>query len=142
MIPRLLVFLQFLVIFLFLLSGNIFPLHFPEILIIGLGIFLGMWAIFEQKPGNFNIKPTNKKGALLIESGPYRFIRHPMYLSIIIALTPLAFAHFNWLRMALGLLLLTVLILKLEYEEKQLIRHFQQYAHYKSKTWKLIPFVY
>lgn len=142
MIPHLLVFLQFSVIFLFLLSGAILPLHFPEILVTGLGVFIGIWAIVEQKPGNFNITPTNKNGAQLIQSGPYKYVRHPMYLSIIIALAPLVIMHFNWIRMATALILVTVLVLKLEYEERQLIRHFQQFVHYKSKTWKLIPFVY
>lgn len=142
MIPRLLVFLQFTGIFLVVVSGKVFPLHTPELLIAGFGLFLGLWAIYEQRPGNFNIAPINKEGARLIQSGPYKFIRHPMYLATILALAPVVVAHFNWLRMISALFLLLILILKLEYEEKHLPENFSEYPAYRKKTNKLIPFLY
>ncbi len=142
MIPKLLVFLQFTGIFLVIILGKVFPSGYLYFAIESLGIILGLWAIFEQRPGNFNITPTNKAGARLITRGPYRYIRHPMYLAIILALTPLIIDHYSLMRLISGIALLFVLILKLEYEERQLVKHFEGYDEYRKKSWKLVPMVY
>ncbi|MDZ7740701.1 MAG: isoprenylcysteine carboxylmethyltransferase family protein [Bacteroidota bacterium] len=139
MIPKLFVILQFTGIVLVIFWGKIFPSTYLYFALESLGVILGLWAIFEQRPGNFNITPTNKTNARLVTIGPYRYIRHPMYLAIIIALTPLIIDHYNPMRLIFGIALLIVLILKLEYEERQLVKHFDGYEGYRGRSWKLIP---
>jgi protein-S-isoprenylcysteine O-methyltransferase Ste14 len=139
---RLLVFFQFLLIFLVLFSGPLFPSAMIFVTIEIGGVAIGIWAIFEQGIGNFHIRPANKVGARLIDEGIYKWVRHPMYLAIIVTLSPLLADHFTYFRLFSFIALLFVLVLKLEYEEKQLLRHFSTYPEYQKHSWKLIPFVF
>ncbi len=46
------------------------------------GALLGLWALSCNRPGNFNIRPTPRAGGQLVQRGPYRWIRHPMYSAV------------------------------------------------------------
>ena len=46
------------------------------------GALLGLWALSCNRPGNFNIRPTPRAGGQLVQQGPYRWIRHPMYTAV------------------------------------------------------------
>jgi len=91
---------------------------------------------------NVNVTPTVKKGSELVTSGPYRIIRHPMYIAQLIAVLPLVIDYFSWYRLAAIIILLLVLLIKIGYEEKQLIAHFPEYTKYKTTTSRLIPYIY
>ena len=97
-------------------------------------LFLACWAIKVMRLGHFNIRPAIKEGAILVTHGPYRYIRHPMYASVLLAGTGLLLITFSWLRFCAFILLWVVLYLKLRIEEKLLIRHFPEYASYKKRA--------
>jgi protein-S-isoprenylcysteine O-methyltransferase Ste14 len=65
-----------------------------------------------------------------------------MYIAQIIAILPLVIDYFSWYRLAALAILLIDLLVKIEYEEKQLIAHFPEYAEYQKKTKKIIPAIY
>src|SRR3990172_3265288 len=48
------------------------------------GILLAIWAILTIKLKNLQISPEINHGGSLVKSGPYRFIRHPMYASLLL----------------------------------------------------------
>lgn len=48
------------------------------------GALLGAWALHCNRPGNFNIRPTPRLGGQLVQQGPYRWIRHPMYTAVLL----------------------------------------------------------
>ena len=77
----------------------------------------------------------------LIQRGPYKFIRHPIYLSIIIELLGAILIANAYYAMALGLLTyVPLLMMRLYYEEKMLIDKFgEQYQIYKDKVPLLLP---
>ena len=50
-----------------------------------MALLLAALALSVNRPGNFNIRPTPKPGARLVRSGPYRWLRHPMYSSLLLA---------------------------------------------------------
>ena len=106
------------------------------------GFFLAILAIYVVKIRNVNVTPTVKQGSELVTSGPYRLIRHPMYIAQLIAVLPLVIDYFSWYRLAAIIILFVILLIKIEYEEKQLIAHFPEYIEYRKKTSKMIPYVY
>ncbi len=106
------------------------------------GVFLAVLAIYVVKIRNVNITPTVKANSELITSGPYRIIRHPMYIAQLIAVVPLVIDYFSWYRLLAIVVLLTTLLVKIQYEEKQLLEHYPEYADYKKKTNYLIPMIY
>lgn len=140
--PTILVILQLGSLIFLLTTGPVFSDSVSGILVEMAGIFLGLLAIYTMRPGNFNIRPVVKANGVLITSGPYRIIRHPMYLAQVIAVIPLVVEDFSYLRLAVLFLLITVLTIKIFYEEKRLIKHFKEYSNYIKTSKKVIPFIY
>ncbi|MCF8235289.1 MAG: hypothetical protein K9G67_09205 [Bacteroidales bacterium] len=141
-LPQIFVFVQFSSLLAIFLTGPLLAGKTTLIIFEISGFVLGAWAILAHGGYNFRIAPVHKEGARLITKGPYALVRHPMYLAIILLVTPLIIDHFTWLRLGIGIVLLADLLLKLEYEERQLVRAFEGYEAYRKGTWKLVPGVY
>jgi protein-S-isoprenylcysteine O-methyltransferase Ste14 len=135
------VILQFFIIIYYFLTGSIFPKNIFLLIIYSFGLFLGLYSIIIMK-FNFNIAPDLKSGAIFIKRGPYKFIRHPMYTSVIIIILSLLINYFSIIRFVLFIVLITVLILKSNYEEKILKEEFKEYSSYIFKTKKFLPYIY
>lgn len=106
------------------------------------GIALGLWAVAAMRLGNFNLVPDVKPSGRLIHRGPYRWIRHPMYLALLLTTLPLVVTEPSGRRMAVWLILLVDLLVKIAYEERLLAAHFPEYADYQAQTKRLLPFIY
>ncbi len=74
--------------------------------------------------------------------GPYRVIRHPMYTSLLLGGAALLIMHFSMERLLILLLLATVLIVKLNFEERLLCEKFPGYREYMRRTSRLFPYVF
>ena len=107
-----------------------------------LGIGLGLWAILSMRLLNFNITPDVKIDGYLVARGPYAYIRHPMYASLIVTCGALVADEFTLLRLALLSVLIIDLVVKLRYEEGLLSGHYSEYAAYMVHSKRLIPFVW
>jgi protein-S-isoprenylcysteine O-methyltransferase Ste14 len=85
---------------------------------------------------------TLKEGHELIERGPYRIARHPIYTGMLamFAGTAIAIGYFGGF---LGLLLVFVSFwLKLTREEDLMLKHFpDKYAAYQHRVKRIIPFL-
>lgn len=83
-----------------------------------------------------------REGAPLVTHGPYRHLRHPIYVAEgMIALgAPLALGC----RLVLGVSVaaLAVLAFRIGREEEALARTFPEYVRYASRTKRVLPFVY
>lgn len=106
------------------------------------GGLLGVWAIVTMRLGNLNLAPDVKPDARLVRSGPYRWIRHPMYAAVLLAALALVLDAPSALRWGLWLALLADLLVKLHYEERLLSAHFAGYAAYRQASKRLIPYLY
>lgn len=105
---------------------------------------LGLWALSANRPGNFNIRPTPKPGAALVRSGPYRWIRHPMYSAVLAAgLAGVlgSAAGGPALVGAAWLALLAVLWTKSGLEERWLAQRHPAYADYRRFTRRFVPWL-
>lgn len=137
-----LVLIQFLCIIILLSSGPAIASHLIYLIIEIIGFSLGVWAVFVTNPNTLNIFPEVRIEASLIGIGPYRFIRHPMYLALILFFLSLILDKFSLFRFIIYLILVVDLLIKIEYEEKILINSYSQYLQYQKKTRKLIPYIY
>lgn len=105
------------------------------------GLALGIWAVIIMRPGNFNITPDPLKRSKLVKAGPYRFIRHPMYLALLLTTFPLILDRFSFIRLLFWIILLIDLVLKIQYEEKLLIAGLDNYDLYIKESYRLLPFI-
>jgi protein-S-isoprenylcysteine O-methyltransferase Ste14 len=137
-----LVIIQFGCIAGLLLTGPIFarkPLcMFLEIF----GIVLVFWAVIAMRTSKISVFPNLKEGAVFIGKGPYRIIRHPMYLAVVLLAISLVMEKFSLLRVAMLVLLVLNLLIKIEFEESMLEKEFKEYGRYSKRTRKLLPFIY
>lgn len=134
--------IQFVCLGLIVLSGPLFPANYVLLIIQWLGLGLGIWAILSMRIGNFNIIPDPFDHTELVTGGPYRWIRHPMYLALLATTLPMVMSNFDPLRFGIWLVLLFDLLLKLNYEEKLLATQLVGYDQYVQNTYRLIPLLY
>lgn len=79
----------------------------------------------------------------LVTSGLYRFIRHPSYLGLFIFVLGWGLAFRSGVGVAIAVMMLIVLIARIEAEERLLAETFgAEYAAYRSRTWRLVPYLY
>jgi protein-S-isoprenylcysteine O-methyltransferase Ste14 len=78
----------------------------------------------------------------LVTSGIYRYIRHPMYLSLLLLGVGAAFKIPSMAGLIINLALVASLFLTARVEEFQnLIRFGEKYKTYSDKTWMFIPYI-
>ena len=134
--------IQFISLGLIAVTGPIFPSREYLLLVAFLGLGLGIWAVYTMRIGNFNIAPDPLARSELVTTGPYRLIRHPMYLALLLTTLPLVINDFDLFRIIVWLVLLINLLLKLNYEENLLVTNLVGYDQYMRKSARLIPFLY
>ena len=107
---------QFVCLGLIAITGPLIPSSTLLFVIELAGIGLGIWAVLSMR-FHFNIAPDPLLTSKLVTSGPYKLIRHPMYMAILLTTLPLIIDRFNIIQLSIWLILLTVLLLKMNYEE-------------------------
>jgi protein-S-isoprenylcysteine O-methyltransferase Ste14 len=107
------------------------------------GIGFSIWAR-RYLGGNWSGNITLKENHELVRTGPYRFVRHPIYTGIILALVGTAIATGVTTSQVFFFSFLTIgLKVKSLGEEKMMQQHFgQAYAEYMGQVKALIPFVW
>ena len=136
-----LVFLQFFLILILLsINESIFSKPLSLVIFI-LWLSFGIYTLLFNKLSNFNISPLIKKDANLITNGAYKYIRHPMYFSVLLMLLAVVLREISSENIVLYLFLIVVLFLKAKKEEDLWMNKNPQYMEYRKKTKMFIPFV-
>jgi protein-S-isoprenylcysteine O-methyltransferase Ste14 len=91
---------------------------------------------------NLTATPRPKPGATLVERGPYRLVRHPMYAGAVLAAFGWALAINGWLTLGYAVALFVFFDVKARREERWLREEIPGYAAYACRVRKLIPFIY
>ena len=107
-------------------------------LILFTGILTGIVAVIQMNR-YLTVFPTPKKGARLLSTGVYSWIRHPMYTALILAGSGYALWSGSLLRLVLTIILLILFEYKSQYEEVRLSKFFDEYESYQKTTGKFIP---
>lgn len=134
--------IQFLCLVFIFMTGPVLAAGWLMLGVELLGFGLGLWAFVTMTVRNLNILPDVRAGSILVTRGPYRFIRHPMYTSLLLVTLALMLDGFSFERCLVWFLLLGDLWVKLRYEEQLLARHFEEYQEYQRRTKCLVPFIF
>ncbi len=91
---------------------------------------------------NLTPLPYPKENSELVEKGPYRFVRHPIYSGVIILTLGYALIVHGWLTLLYVALLFIFFDLKARKEEQWLREKFSNYTAYSQRVSRLIPYIY
>lgn len=97
---------------------------------------LGRNWVHALEPSKF----LRRKKETLVTSGPYRYVRNPIYLGSFTFIIALALVAANWLLLVPALVLITIIYAQIGNEERMLIEKFgDRYREYMKRTPRLIP---
>lgn len=111
-----------------------------------LGLGLGMlgdvlaWWVFSNLGNNVSPTVATRKNAQLVTSGPYRWVRHPLYGMGLILTIGFALLAENWFIALAAILGFLLLAIRVRGEEARLIEKFgDEYRSYMKKTGRFLP---
>ena len=122
--------------------GEVEPLRYLGLALFTLGFVAMNWAEAALDK-QFSVQVTIQENHRLVTSGPYRYLRHPRYLGIIVFVLGIALVFRSWLALVLVGALTVVLIWRIHDEEALMRQEFgAEWEAYSRRSWRLIPFVY
>jgi len=124
-----------------LASRSLFSPAPPAIIVQAGAAALMIWARLTFGRRSFHATADPTAGGL-VTTGPYRYIRHPIYTSACLFGWAGAIAHFSWPAMGLALLLLAGAIIRVITEERLLVERYPEYRQYAAKTKRVIPGIF
>ncbi len=86
--------------------------------------------------------PVPRDNSILKTTGVYKYIRHPMYFTVLILMIGIVFYFHAFYSFVWIVILFIFFIFKSTAEEKFLSTKFPDYTDYKLSTKRILPFVY
>jgi methyltransferase len=110
----------------------------PALALVGLAMALRYWAV-ATLGDRWNIHTVIVPGESVVTGGPYRFVRHPNYLALMVETAALPLAHSAWLTACASCLVFPLLLAgRIRAEEAELIRHTNYGAAFAGRG-RLLP---
>jgi len=124
----------------------VYVLHYPDWLrwLGGLALAGGivlLGAAHHHLGKSFHSLIVSKEKHTLVETGPYRWIRHPIYLAYLVNYVGGGVLAGNWVLTCIPATLYALLVfLRMGQEEQVMVKLFgQRYIEYKERTGRLLP---
>ena len=108
-------------------------------------VALGLFAVFLVFKENTFTSGTIEVASdqIVISTGPYAIVRHPMYSGAFVMLIGVPLALGSWWGLLTVVPMIVVIVARLLDEEKFLVKNLEGYAEYRGKVrWRLVPFVW
>lgn len=104
-------------------------------------ILLMIWArlTFGLRSFHFSANPTAGR---LVTTGPYRYLRHPIYVAALLFLWTGIAVHPSTGSLLAGLVGTAATLARMLSEERLLRERYPEYADYARRAKRLVPFVY
>jgi protein-S-isoprenylcysteine O-methyltransferase Ste14 len=131
-----------------LVSAVIYRGHWGNLILMGAGISLivvgAVFGITGVRALGKSLTPFPKplERAALVTNGPYRWVRHPLYTSLILVCTGWSLCWASTPGLVAALVMAAVLNFKAVREERWLRECYPEYAAYKTRVRRLIPWMY
>jgi protein-S-isoprenylcysteine O-methyltransferase Ste14 len=107
--------------------------------LVGLCALLLAWTL-HSLGRNLTDTVVTRKEHTLVTTGPYRWVRHPFYVSVLLSVLSYALLAANWFIFASGLVLFTMMVLRTRIEEGKLLERFgEEYRRYMERTGAFFP---
>ncbi|MBN2180562.1 MAG: isoprenylcysteine carboxylmethyltransferase family protein [Sedimentisphaerales bacterium] len=120
----------------------------PELIIIVAIIYISahlllLWAMAVNPHFETTVRIQEERNHQVCISGPYKFIRHPGYVSFSAIIVSSSFILGSWWANLPNGMILILLVIRTAFEDKFLQKELKGYKEYAQKTkYKLIPFLW
>jgi protein-S-isoprenylcysteine O-methyltransferase Ste14 len=101
--------------------------------------FIMMLVTIRHLGRSFSLTPQARS---VVQTGPYRWIRHPLYVSEEIAIVGVVLGCLTPLTVIVLVLHIGIQVCRILYEEELLRRTCPEYSSYEASHWRLIPYVW
>ena len=119
---------------------SILAIGFIAILVQVLALLLMLWARVTFGRRSFHATADPTEGGL-ITSGPYYYLRHPIYAAVMYFLWAGIFSHLSLLNVLLGFVATLGLFIRIFAEERLVTERYPNYVEYAARTKRIVPFV-
>ena len=110
---------------------------------IGLAMALGWWVMSVNTYLSRSVRIQKERGQRVITNGPYRFIRHPMYVGTIVYVLCIPMVLDSIWAMVPSILIVFLFIIRTGKEDRTLIEKLPGYREYtKNVRYRLIPYIW
>ncbi len=102
-------------------------------------IALGILEHMRRNAALPNVTPTPNQNVGLVETGVYKWIRHPIYTGVISGAFGAALAHGHIVPLLMTVVFVVFFGQKARFEESMLCSVYPQYAEYMTRTGRFVP---
>jgi protein-S-isoprenylcysteine O-methyltransferase Ste14 len=88
---------------------------------------------------SFSLVPQARS---VVQTGPYQWIKHPLYLAEEIAILGVVLQYLTPVTVIVFVLHIGVQVCRILYEEDLLRRNCPEYSSYEASRWRLIPYIW
>jgi protein-S-isoprenylcysteine O-methyltransferase Ste14 len=114
-------------------------LRWVGVALVGCSGLLLVWT-FHHLGRNLTDTVVTRKDHTLVTSGPYRYVRHPFYLSFALGVLGGGLAVANWFMLLAGVLPFGFLVARTRIEEEKLVQRFgPEYQDYMRRVGRFVP---
>lgn len=111
---------------------------------VGVGVLIGAGALmiwtFRSLGPNLTDTVVTRQNHTLVTHGPYRWIRHPLYLCAALLTLAMSLVAANWFLAVAGVIGVGLLVIRTRTEEEHLIARFgNDYRSYMQRTGRFLP---
>lgn len=85
---------------------------------------------------------ANPTAGGLVKTGPYRFIRHPIYTAACLFGWSGILAHWSPINVMLGVLLIAAAVGRMLCEERLIVELYPEYSAYAQATKRMVPYIF
>jgi protein-S-isoprenylcysteine O-methyltransferase Ste14 len=121
--------------------GAFFSLQPVAIMAEVAAVALMIWARLTFGHRSFHAAANPTAGGL-ITTGPYRFIRHPIYAAVCLLGWSGILAHWSLINVLLGALLFVGAVGRMLCEERLIIEAYPEYRDYAHATKRMVPYIF
>jgi protein-S-isoprenylcysteine O-methyltransferase Ste14 len=105
------------------------------------GLLLIVWARITFKTRSFHLAANPTEGGL-VTTGPYHYIRNPIYAGAMLAVWAGVAVHASLVTVALGMVFTAGMLGRVYCEERLVRAMYPDYEEYARKTRRLVPLVW